>query len=113
MGLTCDMVRHGAEAVAAWERRAYDLVLMDIEMPVLDGYEATREIRRRELSAGRGRTPIIALSADAIVETRERARQVGMDEFATKPIEIGRLQGLIARVIGDHEAGTGTERLRA
>jgi signal transduction histidine kinase/FixJ family two-component response regulator len=95
LGFTFDLARHGAEALIAWERRAYDVVLMDIEMPVLDGLEATRELRRREKAQGRAYTPIIALSADAMLENRDMARLVGMDDFVTKPIELDRLERLI------------------
>ena len=87
------------EALTAWEKRPYDVVLMDIEMPVLDGFETTRELRRREHAQSRGRTPIIALSADAMLENRDRAREVGMDEFITKPIEIERLRRMIWSVV--------------
>ncbi|MER2510648.1 MAG: ATP-binding protein [Amaricoccus sp.] len=99
LGMTFDMVSQGAEALTAWEKRPYDVVLMDIEMPVLDGFETTRELRRREHAQSRGRTPIIALSADAMLENRDRAREVGMDEFITKPIEIERLRRMIWSVV--------------
>ncbi len=95
LGMTFDVAQHGAEALIAWERRGYDIVLMDIEMPVLDGFEATRELRRREQAQGRSYTPIIALSADAMLENREQARLVGMDEFITKPLELDRLGKMI------------------
>ena len=97
---TFDVAQHGAEALIAWERGAYDLILMDIEMPVLDGFEATRELRRREQAQGRRRSPIIALSADAMLENREMARLVGMDDFITKPIELDRLERLIGAHVG-------------
>ncbi|MBA3325069.1 MAG: response regulator [Rhodobacteraceae bacterium] len=95
LGITFDIAQHGAEALIAWERRPYDIVLMDIEMPVLDGLEATRELRRREQAQGRPYTPIIALSADAMLENRDMARLVGMDDFVTKPIELDRLRKII------------------
>jgi CheY-like chemotaxis protein len=68
LGATFDMAQHGAEALIAWEGGGHDIVLMDIEMPVLDGLETTRELRRREQAQGRRRTPIIGLSADAMLE---------------------------------------------
>jgi CheY-like chemotaxis protein len=105
LGMTFDVAKHGAEALIAWERNDYDIVLMDIEMPVLDGFEATRELRRREQAQGRRHTPIIALSADAMLENRDKARLVGMDDFLTKPIEMDRLEALIrARVVPRAEA---------
>ncbi len=99
LGMTFDIANHGAEALSAWERNRYDIALMDIEMPVLDGLEATRELRRREQGAGRRRLPIIGLSADAMLENREMARAVGMDGFVTKPIELDRLEALIWDVV--------------
>ncbi|MBP7242607.1 ATP-binding protein [Amaricoccus sp.] len=96
LGYTFDLANHGAEALIAWERRPYDVILMDVEMPVLDGFEATRELRRREQAQGRAHTPIIALSADAMLENRDKARLVGMDDFVTKPIDLERLEGMIA-----------------
>jgi CheY-like chemotaxis protein len=88
LGITLDVAPRGADALRALGTRGYDFVLMDIEMPQLDGYDTTRELRRRELAAGRRRTPVIALSADALPENLERARQAGMDAFLTKPIVI-------------------------
>ncbi|PJN93561.1 hybrid sensor histidine kinase/response regulator, partial [Amaricoccus sp. HAR-UPW-R2A-40] len=104
-GFTFDVAQHGAEALIAWERRAYDLILMDVEMPVLDGFEATRELRRREQAQGRAPIPIIALSADAMLENREMARLVGMDDFITKPIELDRLERLIDAHVGARPRG--------
>lgn len=105
LGATFDMAQHGAEALIAWEGRSYDIVLMDIQMPVLDGLETTRELRRREQAQGRRYTPIIGLSADAMLENRDMARLVGMDEFATKPIELDRLQKLIESQVARHAGG--------
>jgi len=97
LGITLDMAPRGADALAALEARGYDFVLMDIEMPQLDGYETTRELRRRELASGRRRTTVIALSADALPESEERARRAGMDAFLTKPIVIDALERTIRR----------------
>ncbi len=91
LGLRFKLAMDGSEALSACEADSYDLILMDIEMPLLDGFETTREIRRREISRGLPRTPIIALSADAMLEHREKAREVGMDDFLTKPIEMEKL----------------------
>ena len=95
LGLRFELAMDGAEALSACEANSYDLILMDIEMPLLDGFETTREIRRRETSQGLPRTPIIALSADAMLEHREKAREVGMDDFLTKPIEMEKLGAAI------------------
>ena len=66
------------------ERRSYDLILMDCRMPVMDGYEAARIIRGREDSAAR--TPVIALTANALAQDRRRCIEAGMDDYLTKPI---------------------------
>lgn len=95
LGLRFKLAADGAEALSACEAESYDLILMDIEMPLLDGFETTREIRRRETSQGLPRTPIIALSADAMLEHRDKAREVGMDDFLTKPIEMEKLGAAI------------------
>lgn len=100
IGLTFDVANHGAAGLTAWEARRYDLVLMDIEMPVLDGYGATLELRRRELVQGRPRTPVIALSADALPAHKAKARSVGMDGFVTKPIDCDALQDAILGLVG-------------
>jgi CheY-like chemotaxis protein len=100
LGLPFHVVENGAEAVAAWGERQYDLVLMDIEMPVMDGYAAARELRRREAAEARVPIPIIALTADAMAGSRERARGCGMDDFLTKPVELERLRLAILRATG-------------
>ena len=91
LGVTHDLVGRGTEALEALAGRRYDLVLMDIEMPDLDGYATTRELRRYEAAQGRDRTPVIALSADALPDSRRRAREAGMDDFLTKPIAMDTL----------------------
>lgn len=99
IGLDFEVSANGAAAVAAWEAGRYDIVLMDIEMPVMDGYEAAQEMRRLEVALGRAATPIIALTADAMPESLETARRCGMDDFITKPIELERLHRAIRRAL--------------
>ncbi|MDQ1427451.1 MAG: hypothetical protein QOK39_927 [Acidimicrobiaceae bacterium] len=84
MGFSCDIAANGFDALGSLALRRYDAILMDCQMPVMDGYEATREIRRRE--AGR-RTPIIAMTASAIASDREHCLEVGMDDYVAKPID--------------------------
>jgi two-component system, sensor histidine kinase and response regulator len=99
MGHRVDVAADGHQGVEAWAARAYDLVLMDCQMPVMDGYEATRQIRRRE--AGRRRTPIVALTAHAINGADLECFEAGMDDYLTKPIEPARLRALLARMLDD------------
>ena len=78
-------VENGREAVEAVRQTSFDVVLMDCRMPVMDGYEAARQVRR--LDGAAGRVPIIALTASAFKEDREQARQAGMDDFVAKPFD--------------------------
>jgi signal transduction histidine kinase/ActR/RegA family two-component response regulator len=79
-------VNDGAEAVRAWRSESFSLILMDLQMPELDGYGATRTIRRHEEEAG-GHIPIVALTAHAVAGTRERCLGCGMDDYLAKPID--------------------------
>jgi len=98
MHCTVDIVNNGAEAVDAWSARRYDLILMDCQMPIMDGYQATRTIRSRE-PAGR-RTPILALTADAMSGAEKDCLAAGMDGYLTKPLDRRRLAESIERFLG-------------
>jgi CheY-like chemotaxis protein len=96
LGYHADVVDDGIAALQALERTRYDLVLMDCQMPKLDGYDASAEIRRRETSAGGGRhTPIIAMTANAMLGDREKCIAAGMDDYITKPIHADDLQRIL------------------
>jgi signal transduction histidine kinase/ligand-binding sensor domain-containing protein/CheY-like chemotaxis protein/HPt (histidine-containing phosphotransfer) domain-containing protein len=98
MGYRIDIASNGAEAVAAWETGRYQIILMDCQMPVMDGYEAARQIRLRE--NGASRVPIIALTADAMKGAEQQCRDAGMDDYLTKPLDRDRLADTIARHAG-------------
>ncbi|NVN89733.1 MAG: response regulator [Desulfuromonadales bacterium] len=97
MGYRVDMAQDGLEAVAKTSATSYDLVLMDCQMPKLDGYDATRRIRSNEEGAGRKRTPIVALTGHALAGERERCLEAGMDDFLSKPFTIDQLQGIVSK----------------
>jgi len=95
LGVEPIMVADGAEALAAWESGEWDLVLMDVRMPVMDGLAATAAIRARERREGRRRTPIIGLSADAMDHQVDELLAAGMDSHVSKPIDVTRLYGVL------------------
>jgi PAS domain S-box-containing protein len=93
------IVENGREAVEAWARETWDVILMDVQMPEMDGPTATREIRRREAAQGRARTPIVALTANAMAHQVAEYRAAGMDGFVAKPIEVARLFAVLQEVL--------------
>ena len=95
LGFEVDHVANGMEAVEAVGSREYSAVLMDCHMPVMDGFTATREIRRRE--QGGERTPIIAMTAGALTEDRQRCLDAGMDDYISKPIDVIALHAVLTR----------------
>lgn len=106
LGHQVDVVGTGREAVEAWRSGRYDLILMDCQMPELDGYEATREIRRIEVAAANGRTPIVALTAHAIQGTEQQCWEAGMDDYLTKPLDRDKLAETLGRHISDRSGDT-------
>jgi signal transduction histidine kinase/CheY-like chemotaxis protein len=99
LGIEVHIVPDGKEAVEAWRTGAYDLILMDIQMPVMDGITAASSIREAERTTGRRRTPIVALTANALTHQVEEYLAVGMDAHVAKPIEIAKLYDAISAVL--------------
>lgn len=95
-GFRVDGASNGKEAVDKATNNTYDVILMDIQMPIMDGYEATKELRRLG-----NRTPIIAMTANAFSEDRKKAEDVGMDGYIAKPIDVNKLVSAITNILGD------------
>ncbi|HET9447985.1 MAG TPA: two-component regulator propeller domain-containing protein [Steroidobacteraceae bacterium] len=108
-GFAVDVASDGRQAVEAWRRGTYDAILMDCQMPQLDGYEATREIRREEREAGSvRRIPIIALTAHAMKGAAEECRRAGMDDYLTKPLDREQLRRCLKEHIGETKKAVGS-----
>ncbi|MBF0342509.1 MAG: response regulator [Magnetococcales bacterium] len=90
-----DMAFNGEEAVEMVGQQSYDLVFMDVQMPIMDGYTATRRIRAWEQEQGRSRLPIVTLTAHALDGEAERSREAGCDLYLSKPIKKQRLLEVI------------------
>jgi CheY-like chemotaxis protein/HPt (histidine-containing phosphotransfer) domain-containing protein len=99
--LTVDAVENGMQAIERLKQTPYDLVLMDVLMPVMDGLEATRAIRALEDPVSR--VPVIAMTANAMAADEVRCREAGMDDYLTKPIERANLLAMLARWLGPLE----------
>jgi signal transduction histidine kinase/CheY-like chemotaxis protein len=101
IGLHPDIVGDGALAVEAWRHGAYDVILMDIQMPELDGIGATREIRAEEAATGRRRTPILGLTANAMAHQVDEYLRAGMDGHVSKPIDVAKLFAALEAALGE------------
>jgi ligand-binding sensor domain-containing protein/signal transduction histidine kinase/DNA-binding response OmpR family regulator len=97
MGFKVDIVNNGADAIAAWKTDRYHIIFLDCQMPVMDGYQAAREIRR--LEQGLRHIPIVALTADAMKDAEQNCREAGMDEYLTKPFDRKQLRETIERLL--------------
>lgn len=91
------VAQNGKEALDITDRQAFDIILMDVQMPVMDGLEATRQIRAREQRAG-GHVPIVALTANTSPQDQQMCLQAGMDDYIAKPVDINKLFATLQRV---------------
>jgi PAS domain S-box-containing protein len=103
LGCTVTLAANGHEAIAARLRYPVDVILMDCQMPEMDGYTASRELRRREQETKASRLPIVALTANALEGDRERCLDAGMDDYLTKPLRRDTLGAMLARWVGDSQ----------
>lgn len=103
-GLTYDLVYNGAEAVGAFKNFDYDAILMDCQMPILNGYEATKQIRA--LETGSEHVPIIAMTANALAKDEIECLEVGMDDYISKPIKIDKLFEILSKYINIEDDST-------
>src|SRR5262249_6480444 len=99
VGFVCEVVDDGLQAVEASGDSHFDLIIMDCQMPGMDGYGRSGRIRERELGLSRPRIPIIALTANAGLGDRQQCLDAGMDEYCSKPIDSARLYAVVDRVL--------------
>ena len=99
IGYNADVAANGQEAIDALSKEEYDIVFMDCQMPVMDGYEATGEIRDTDSTVLNHRIPIIALTANAMKGDREKCLDAGMDDYLTKPIKPDELTKVLEKWI--------------
>lgn len=95
-----DIAENGKQALEKIERHDYDIVLMDCQMPELDGYQATTMLRQKEQETGASRLPVIALTANAMVGDKEKCLKSGMDDYMSKPIKVEKLTTMLKKWVG-------------
>ncbi|HEY4441617.1 MAG TPA: response regulator [Candidatus Elarobacter sp.] len=108
LGFAPQLAANGAEAVEAIRRAQFDLVFMDVQMPVLDGYDATAQIRRAELRT-RSHVPIIAMTANARGEDRDACLAAGMDDYLSKPVALADLRHILERWLPSQDGGAAAQ----
>lgn len=99
LGFECELACDGQEAVRMWQEKGYALIFMDLQMPVMDGLDATREIHRRAQSEEREAPIILALTANTFDEHREQCRRIGMDGFLEKPVSSGAIRDCLSALL--------------
>ncbi|GAB5588482.1 histidine kinase osmosensor [Umbelopsis nana] len=109
-GHRCEIVSNGKLAVEAFQNKRFDIILMDVQMPIMGGFEATQKIREIEHNAATGeRIPIIALTAHAMIGDREKCLSIGMDEYVTKPLKIPELIAAVNKFAPNRQYGSRNE----
>lgn len=103
LGCHVSTAHDGQQALEQWRNRRFDLIFMDCIMPELDGYEATRQIRREEQDHDLRHTPVIALTASAMEQDEERSREAGMDVFVAKPVNIDMLRAVLEQYCSENQ----------
>jgi CheY-like chemotaxis protein len=93
-----DTAENGKQALELQEKNVYDVILMDVQMPEMDGYTTTQEIRKRE--AGKKHSAILALTANALVGDREKCLEAGMDDYLAKPVDLDKLENVLKKYLG-------------
>jgi len=113
LGCTAEAVSDGSEVLDALARAHFDMILMDCQMPEMSGYEATWQIRDRETQAGAGRSRvyIIAMTANAEADNREKCLAAGMDDFINKPVQLPELEAALHRALADRAAQQALEEV--
>ena len=111
MGWQADVVGNGAQAIQALEAIPYDLVLMDVQMPVMDGFEATRHVRSSQSAVQNHQVPIIAMTAHTMQGARERCLDAGMNDYVTKPVSPAALAEVLDRWLTREETPSASETL--
>ena len=104
MGCTVDVAYCGSQAVEAFEQSRFDVILMDCQMPDMDGFETTSIIRHQETKKGQARTPIVAITAHALRGDKGRCLEAGMDDYLSKPFSFDQLYVMLSRWMGNHAA---------
>jgi CheY-like chemotaxis protein len=98
LGLKAAQANNGVEALTMLDKEAYDLVLMDCQMPEMDGFDATREIRKLDIkSINQHAIPIVAMTANVMSGDRERCMEVGMDDYIGKPVQRDQLESVLRK----------------
>lgn len=99
LGVLCDLASNGQQAVEMHFQKSYDIILMDMYMPILDGLEATRQIREMEKTTGNKPVYIVALTANSLADKKEICMEAGMDNMVEKPLRAAKLMDIIERLV--------------